>query len=214
MARLVWASALFAALCVAGCSSEDGGDDGQSSGAGRGGSSSSSGGRGGSGSSPGGSSSSAGSGNSGSCTEPAALAGITAAHNEVRSSVDTTTALPPLEWSCEIAAVAQAYADELAERGCPLEHSTSDYGENLYWASGGNPTAADAVEAWAAEESCYTYGEFPNTCSGSCSSCGHYTQIVWRESTKLGCGQASCGNEQVWVCNYDPPGNYLGERPY
>ena len=206
MVRLVWASALFATLCVAGCNSEDEDDDGQGAAARAG--------RGGSGSSSGGSTSSGGSGNSGSCSEPAALAGITAAHNELRSAVDTDTPLPPLEWSCEIAAVAEDYADELAARGCPLEHSMGDYGENLYWASGGNPTSADAVEAWASEGSCYTYGEFPNTCSGSCTSCGHYTQIVWRESTKLGCGQASCGNEQVWVCNYDPPGNYLGERPY
>jgi pathogenesis-related protein 1 len=197
MARLFWVSALFAVVCVAGCSSDDeGADGGQGSGASaaRGGTSSSSGGAGG----RGGSSASGGSGNSGSCTEPSELAGITAMHNQVRSGVDTETPLPPLEWSCEIAAVAQAYADELADRGCPLEH----------------PTAADAVDAWAAEERCYTYGAFPNTCTGTCSSCGHYTQIVWRESAGLGCGHASCGDEQVWVCNYDPPGNYLGERPY
>lgn len=222
MTRWLWASALFAALCVGGCGSDDENGEGGSTGssAGRGGSASSgSGARGGTSSTTGGSSSSAGRGGtsstgSGSCAEPDDLAGITAAHNEVRSSVDTDTPLPPLEWSCEIAKVAEAYADELASRGCPLEHSTNDYGENLYWASGGNPTAADAVRAWASEERCYTYGAFPNTCSGGCGSCGHYTQIVWRESTKLGCGRASCGNEQVWVCNYDPPGNFLGERPY
>ena len=209
MARLFWASALFAALCIAGCSSndEDDSEGGRGSGASaaRGGATSSSGSSGGRGGT---------SSNGGSCAEPSELLGITELHNQVRSAVDTNSPLPPLEWSCEIAAVAQAYADELAGRGCPLEHSKNDYGENLYWASGGNPTAADAVEAWAAEERCYTYGEFPNTCTGACSSCGHYTQIVWRESTSLGCGQASCGNERVWVCNYDPPGNFLGERPY
>jgi pathogenesis-related protein 1 len=217
MTRWFWASALFAALLVGGCGSDDdGGEEGGTSSAGRGGGSSGSGARGGTSSTSGGSPGRGGASSSGSesCAEPADLAGITAAHNEVRSSVDTDTPLPALEWSCEIAAVAQAYADELASRGCPLEHSKNDYGENLYWASGGNPTAADAVRAWASEERCYTYGPFPNTCSGDCLSCGHYTQIVWRESTKLGCGRASCDRQQVWVCNYDPPGNFLGKRPY
>lgn len=148
------------------------------------------------------------------CGEPPELAGITEAHNEVRRSIDAEPPLPPLEWSCEVAAVAQAYADELASRGCPLEHSKNKYGENLYWASGGNPTAESAVAAWASEGQCYSYATFPEGCRGGCQSCGHYTQLIWRNSSKLGCGKASCGREQVWVCNYDPPGNFLGQRPY
>jgi hypothetical protein len=41
------------------------------------------------------------------------------------------------------------------------------------------------------------------------------TQVVWRESVRLGCGTASCNDGGViWVCNYDPPGNYLGNMPY
>ncbi len=59
--------------------------------------------------------------------------------------------------------------------------------------------------------------------SNSCAAgkqCGHYTQLVWRDTERVGCGVANCNNVDgfgagnLWVCNYDPPGNYVGERPY
>ena len=43
---------------------------------------------------------------------------------------------------------------------------------------------------------------------------GHYTQMVWRETTALGCGEAICNKTLIVACNYDPPGNYIGRRPY
>jgi pathogenesis-related protein 1 len=64
--------------------------------------------------------------------EPDNMVGMTAAHNAVRAAVDTDVALPPLRWSAEVAAVAQAYADDLAVQDCALVHSGGDYGENLY----------------------------------------------------------------------------------
>jgi PadR family transcriptional regulator len=44
--------------------------------------------------------------------------------------------------------------------------------------------------------------------------CGHYTQIVWSNTREVGCGVARDSNREVWVCNYNPPGNWIGERPY
>jgi hypothetical protein len=44
--------------------------------------------------------------------------------------------------------------------------------------------------------------------------CGHYTQIVWRNTKSVGCAVARGKGVEVWVCNYDPPGNYAGQRPY
>ncbi|CAH1441532.1 unnamed protein product [Lactuca virosa] len=45
--------------------------------------------------------------------------------------------------------------------------------------------------------------------------CGHYTQVVWRNSVRLGCARVQCNNDAWFVtCNYDPPGNYVGEKPY
>jgi KaiC/GvpD/RAD55 family RecA-like ATPase len=68
---------------------------------------------------------------------------------------------------------------------------------------------AQVVSSWSAEGNNYNSEE--NSCS---SVCGHYTQIVWRDSKEVGCGSARNGNRQVWVCEYNPPGNFVGQRPY
>jgi len=47
--------------------------------------------------------------------------------------------------------------------------------------------------------------------------CGHYTQVVWSGTTHVGCAaaiDASCEWAQVWVCQYSPPGNYMGQTAY
>jgi hypothetical protein len=71
------------------------------------------------------------------------------------------------------------------------------------------------VDAWGNEKKDYDYAN--NSCQSG-AVCGHYTQVVWRSTKLVGCGVASCsaGNSkaQVWVCQYSPPGNYVGERPY
>ncbi|KAK9690539.1 hypothetical protein RND81_09G135900 [Saponaria officinalis] len=72
-------------------------------------------------------------------------------------------------------------------------------------------TGVDAVNLWIAEKSNYDYAS--NSCKNG--ECGHYTQVVWRDSVRLGCARVTCQNGGVFVtCNYDPPGNYIGERPY
>lgn len=175
--------------------------------------------------------------------EPGRLAGITAAHNNVRAMVQTTPSLPPLVWSPTIAAYAQEWADNLASTACnaPMHRSSSDlqkkgYGENLaafigVGPSGSVSTVQQAVDSWAGEVSCWTYGTisapgYPGTekCNQTCymamhsDGCGHYTQIVWRKSTELGCGVATCnstrGKADIWICNYSPAGNFVGQTPY
>ncbi|HEX2730881.1 MAG TPA: CAP domain-containing protein [Polyangiaceae bacterium] len=160
--------------------------------------------------------------------ETGKLIGITDAHNQKRMEVDADPPLPPLEWDDSIAALAQEWADHLAET-CGFEHSHRDgLGENLaeFGTSqeGQNAsTGADAVDGWYSEIECYTYGKFMDTdeCTSDCDQyggCGHYTQVVWRESQRVGCGVASCFDGRfymdIYVCNYDPPGNFIGELPY
>jgi hypothetical protein len=141
--------------------------------------------------------------------------------------------LPPLTWSADIAEVAQRYAEKLAAScSSTLAHSTpqerNGWGENL--AAGGgfgqsSLSAQQAVGLWESESACYQFGPFQSgtnaTCSSECArygGCGHYTQIVWRNTQRLGCGVADCTQGSTrrtyWVCNYDPPGNYLGQLPY
>ena len=141
------------------------------------------------------------------------MRGITAAHNRVRTQAFGTSRSPAtLEWSCELATVAQAYAEKLAARGCRLAHSGNRFGENLYGSYGFEPTPEHVVDDWAAESACMQGAPIVGEAAcvpvdGVCSVCGHYTQIVWPSTRRVGCGVARCGEERVWVCNYDPPGN-------
>ena|SRR5689334_12112987 len=129
-------------------------------------------------------------------------------HNVWREKVGC----PPLKWSKDLAKYAQEWADQLAKRGCEMKHRPPDkYGENIFWSSGLTNKSDYVVDAWGSEI------EFYNEKKNSCKSnevCGHYTQVVWCTTTEVGCGMAKCGGEEIWVCNYNPPGNWVGERPY
>ena len=155
--------------------------------------------------------------------ETGRMVGMTEAHNRFRAMADTDVPIPALVWDTDLAAVAQAYSEELARSGCGLTHSSNGYGENLYWQRGLSPNAADVVAGWHAEIACYDFGTFmgSDACDMACTSamnasgCGHYTQVVWRATRRLGCGMATCSSgAEIWTCNYDPPGNYLGREPY
>ena len=150
-----------------------------------------------------------------SAQEPAAAQGITAAHNAARAAVQPPARepIPPLTWSPSLAATAQAWADQ-----CHFQHSKKKgLGENIF-ASSGQATPEEVVESWVSEKKSYNYAR--NRCRRG--ECGHYTQVVWARSLRVGCAAAKCtanspfgrGPWQFWVCNYDPPGNYIGERPY
>jgi len=132
---------------------------------------------------------------------------MVAAHNAWRSPLG----LPPLEWSDELAVVAQDWAEKLLVKGRMQHSQDNDYGENLATARNRQLSVETVVNLWGDEVSDYDYDT--NRCAPG-KVCGHYTQIVWAETTKVGCGMARENGLEMWVCNYDPPGNYVGERPY
>ncbi|KAB1227194.1 Basic form of pathogenesis-related protein 1 [Morella rubra] len=113
-----------------------------------------------------------------------------AAHNAARAKVG----VGPMTWNHTLQVYARNYARQRIE-DCNMEHSMGPYGENL--AEGEKPN--------------YDYNS--NKCVGG--ECLHYTQVVWRDSVHLGCNRAKCKNGWIFViCNYSPPGNYEGQRPY
>lgn len=128
-----------------------------------------------------------------------------------QNTVRAKLGLPPLQWSNNLVKFAKSYANQ--RRGdCALIHSTSNYGENLFWGKGNQWTISDAIAAWAAEQAYYTYST--NTCSPG-ADCTHYTQMVWRTTQRVGCVKIICNSGDTFIiCNYDPHGNVIGSRPY
>jgi uncharacterized protein YkwD len=127
------------------------------------------------------------------------------AHNAIRARVG----VPPLVWSAGLAEVAQDWANHLIGTGDLAHRPNNRYGENIYAISGGSTLPTQVVNYWAEEARGYDIRN--NTCAGVC---GHYTQIVWGKTRAVGCAVAIDQRREVWVCNYDPPGNIVGERPH
>ena len=127
------------------------------------------------------------------------------AHNDVRSHVRAS----PLVWSDGLARFAQEWANHLIATYGFSHRPNNRYGENLYMIAGATASPSEVVGSWASEAREYDLRS--NTCSGVC---GHYTQIVLAETQAVGCAFAANRQQEVWVCNYDPPGNFVGHRPY
>lgn len=135
-----------------------------------------------------------------------------------------------LVWDDKLMQVAKNYAAK-----CQWQHNSnraSDYqaaggsgsvGENLYAGTFSSTAHTKAVQLWDDEKSDYTYSS--NSC-GSGKVCGHYTQVAWATSTRVGCWTQVCdqisglswsarsNGYQIVVCNYNPAGNYVGRSPY
>lgn len=139
---------------------------------------------------------------------------LLAAHNVERASLG----VPMLGWDPSLAADARLWADELASTG-RFEHSADEpgkplQGENL-WAGTPRAFSPEAmVASWKAERADYRPGIFPNNSrSGDVENVGHYTQLIWRNSRRVGCASAVGRNEEFLVCRYSEAGNITGQRP-
>lgn len=130
---------------------------------------------------------------------------LVAAHNAARVKVGS----PPLAWSNRLAAAAQQWADHLMAAHAFVPQAGDPHGENLFLIAGGTVAPTEVVHTWLSEERDYDHNT--NSCVGVC---GHYTQVVWRATREVGCGTAFDGYRQIWVCEYEPPGNVTGMPPY
>jgi uncharacterized protein YkwD len=130
------------------------------------------------------------------------------AHNRCRAEVSVA----PLQWSDSLAASAQQWADHLAATGT-FEHSHS--GENLAQGTTGAYSVTQLFGMWENEKQHFVNGAFPNVSNdGNWQRVGHYTQVVWRDTTEVGCGLASGNGNDVLVCHYNPAGNMSGQNAF
>lgn len=122
--------------------------------------------------------------------------------NKKRSLHQDTGAL---EWSEDLKHLAQKYVDKYDCSGNMAHHDEYyEIGENL--AIGYDDV--DAVEAWYDEIKFYDYNNPVYQ-----SSAGHFTQMVWRNTTRMGCAYKTCGGDlyNYIVCEYYEAGNWDGE---
>ena len=134
------------------------------------------------------------------------------AHNRERSAFGSA----PLAWDETLAAQARGYAGELARLG-RLQHSPRSQrrgqGENLWLGSRRAYVPEAMIASWASERRFFRRGIFPAVSqTGNWRDVGHYTQIVWPGTTRVGCGLASSVRWDVLVCRYSPAGNRDGQR--
>jgi len=135
-------------------------------------------------------------------TTSAGAQALVEAHNKRRGK----HCAPPLTWSPQLADVAQRWASSLRDQGCKFGRSGGQYGENLAAGSTGSLDAEAVVAMWYDEIKDYSFKG-----GGFSMQTGHFTQVVWRATTHVGCGTVNCNGMDIWVCEYDPAGNVEGE---
>jgi hypothetical protein len=141
---------------------------------------------------------------------------ILAVHNRERNAVG----VPALVWSNELASDAKAWVEHIAATG-EFAHDPNRQGEGENMWKGGTCegrcpdyfSTADKVQSWVDEKKDYHGGVLTPE---NWYPTGHYTQMVWRDTTHVGCAAANGkdGNWDYLVCRYSPPGNYMGQKPY
>ena len=135
---------------------------------------------------------------------------VLAAHNASRA----LAGVAPLAWDNALGSAAAAYAQQLALSG-RFEHSNrqarSGTGENLWMGTHGAFSIEAMVGGWTSEKRWFVPGMFPNVSrSGSWEDVGHYTQMIWPTTQRVGCALASTSRVDYLVCRYAGAGNVDG----
>ena len=135
------------------------------------------------------------------------------AHNKYRTAVG----VPPLVWSDDLAAAAQTWVNSL-NSNLQFAHdpNAQGQGENIWIGTTNAFSLTQMVDSWGQEQQNFQNGAFPNiSTTGNWSDVGHYSQIVWRTTTSVGCaGIAGSDGNYRFVCRYSPQGNIMGQQVF
>ena len=123
-----------------------------------------------------------------------------------------------MSWDTDLAEAAKSWADHLAATG-RFEHSPDELqavpaGENLWMGTAGYYKPENMVGRWIAEKQHFKPGVFPdNSRTGDVQDVGHYTQVIWRQTVRVGCALAKNREDEYLVCRYKKAGNVIGQAP-
>ncbi|KAL1775232.1 hypothetical protein HispidOSU_018981 [Sigmodon hispidus] len=139
-------------------------------------------------------------------------------HNQLRSKVNPTARnMLYMSWDPELAQIAKAWAKSCRFAHNPqlksrLHSNFTVVGENIWTGSLFLFSASSAILNWYNETKYYDFS------TRRCTNvCGHYTQVVWADSYKVGCAVQFCprvsnfeslSSGAHFICNYGPGGNY------
>lgn len=135
------------------------------------------------------------------------------AHNRRRNPLG----IPNLTWSNSLAAKAQNWAvHQAANRRFKHSKDRGDIGENIATGTAAVYDPVALIEQWVAEKEYFIPGrDFPYcSTTGDYHDVGHYTQLIWRKTTQVGCGTAISLGQRYMVCQYSPAGNVIGYPVY
>ncbi|QGP77654.1 CAP domain-containing protein [Sphingobium sp. CAP-1] len=136
-------------------------------------------------------------------------------HNGERDALD----LPDLEWDDALADDAARYALDMARTGLfrhsPRTGRAIPSGENLWMGPRRLYGYAVMVGSFLDERRLFRPdGKLPNlSTTGRWQDVGHYTQMIWRGTRKVGCALGEGANYDYLVCRYFPAGNAFGKGP-
>ena len=135
---------------------------------------------------------------------------LLAGHNAERARYG----IKALIWDPALAAASESYAATLASTG-NWGHSPKatrvGQGENLWMGTRGAFPVDAMIGGWLSERSMFRAGVFPAVSTTSnWADVGHYTQIISRRSTHVGCAIRANRSDEYLVCRYLPSGNLMG----
>ncbi|XP_072511506.1 GLIPR1-like protein 1 [Notamacropus eugenii] len=155
-------------------------------------------------------------------TDPKFIEDCVNIHNEMRSKIRLAAGnMRYMTWDPALAKTARAWVKK-----CVFQHNIhighkyqchpvfKTVGENMWMGTYTKHVPRNATTEWFSEVDHYELG------FRKCYRryCGHFTQVAWAASYKIGCALKMCPNLgkhiAMFVCNYSPAGNIVGEAPY
>ncbi len=131
-------------------------------------------------------------------------------HNLERESLG----LPELEWSEELQESAQLLTKTMAFKD-KHEGGNTSYGENSWSGENNGATFEEIFKLWSAGKDYFLADQpVPLSCSKAWDQCSGYSQIVWSNTTHIGCAAAASMENDYIVCHYSPAGNIQDQKAY
>ncbi|GIL67260.1 hypothetical protein Vafri_20688 [Volvox africanus] len=149
---------------------------------------------------------------------------------DVQNKLRAVHKSPPLTWSSALAASATAWAKNQSVKCGGGKSQLTKLGENVFvMHSMPRPSSecAQAVMPWYSENQFYKFDPVKPFTLNLNSGTSQFTQLVWKNTTTVGCGMA-VGDSKYWVsgtrylpagclvvvCHYLPMGNVAGEGSF